>query len=201
MPAEGNAGVSKLAVSQQIARAIWGGLRERSTSAHRKMMVLRGFLASGLRLAHATTVGRLGPRPDKPLVLWDFERCSASRSVRETLTGSQKIVRHLYARYGAGPAPRLMITNPMRVLTGLPIRALIADRGGRAQPSQAPENRSSCTRSSPRPTAASRAPRSASSSCRTRCTTWPKARRGATRSSRARSGAGCAKGLPRRTAR
>lgn len=168
-----------LKVSRQVAWSIWGGVTDPGTSAARKVAVLGGFLASGLRLARATVIGKLGPRPEKRLVLWDFERCSASRSVREalstldldadvrpcplggtrfrpelegggvprlhdpntgeTLTGSQKIVRHLYAHYGVGRAPRVMIANPVRILTGLPIRFLTADRGSRAQPSRAPE--------------------------------------------------------------
>jgi glutathione S-transferase len=166
-------------VARQVAGAIWRGVVDPDTDASRKLMVLGGFFASGLRVARATVIGKLGPRPEKPMVLWDFERCSASRSVREalstldldadvrpcpvggtrfrpelegkgvprlhdpntgdTLSGSQAIVRHLYAKYGARPAPRLMISNPVRILTGLPIRVLTGDRGSRAQPSRAPE--------------------------------------------------------------
>lgn len=73
-------------VSRQVAGAIWGGLTDPQTTLDRKLDVLAGFLASGLRLAHATVVGRLGPRPKERLVLWDFERCSASRAVREALS-------------------------------------------------------------------------------------------------------------------
>jgi glutathione S-transferase len=79
-------GTSMMVVSQQVAGAIWRGVVDPNTSLDRKLGVLGGFLASGMRLAHATVIGKLGPRPEKMLVLWDFERCSASRAVREALS-------------------------------------------------------------------------------------------------------------------
>jgi glutathione S-transferase len=79
-------GTSLALVTQQVAGAIWRGVTDPGSSLDRKLNVLGGFLASGLRLAHATVIGKLGPRPEKRLVLWDFERCSASRAVREALT-------------------------------------------------------------------------------------------------------------------
>ncbi len=77
---------SALVVSQQVVVSIFKGLTDSQTSFRRKLNVMGGFIASGLRLSHATIVGRLGPRPRQPLVLWDFERCPWSRSVREALT-------------------------------------------------------------------------------------------------------------------
>jgi glutathione S-transferase len=177
--AEGNSRPGALAVSKQVVGAVWGGVVDPKTSFNRKTDVLAGFIASGLRLAHATVVGKLGPRPKERLVLWDFERCSASRAVREALTtldldaevrpcpmggtrfrgeleggkgvpqlrdpntgqtlkGSQTIVRHLYQHYGVGPGPLLLNREPVRLLTGMPIRFLTRI-GGRARPSQAPE--------------------------------------------------------------
>jgi glutathione S-transferase len=167
-----------LVVSQQVAASMWRGATDPTTDLKRKLMVMRGFIASGLRLARSTRIDKLGPRPKERFTLWDFERCSASRSVREALsmldldadvrpcpvggtrfrpelegggvprlkdpntgdliTGSQKIVRHLYKHYGVGSGPTVMIANPIRILTGLPIRALTADIGSRAQPSRAP---------------------------------------------------------------
>lgn len=169
---------SFLAVSRQVTGALWGGLTDAKTPLGHKAMVVRGFLSSGLRFATGTVIGRLGPRPVQRLTLWDFERCSASRSVREalstldldadvrpcprggtrfrpelesgkvpqlrdpnaqvTLVGSQTIVRHLYARYGAGPAPRLLIAEPVRIVTGVSIRLLSGDRGIHVRPSKAP---------------------------------------------------------------
>jgi hypothetical protein len=177
--ADGKSQVSMVMVGKQVAGAIWGGLTDPTTSFDRKAAVLGGFLASGMRLAHATVIGRLGPRPEKPLTLWDFERCSASRAVREalstldldaevrpcprggtrfrpeldgkgvprlhdantgeTLEGSQRIARHLYAHYGKGRAPGLLLAEPVRIFTGLSIRLLTGDRGSRARPSKAPE--------------------------------------------------------------
>lgn len=176
---EGKSRPGLVLVSKQIAGAIWGGVVDPKLSFNRKTDVLAGFLASGLRLAHATVVGKLGPRPEKRLVLWDFERCSASRAVREALTtldldaevrpcpmggtrfrgeleggrgvpqlhdpntnqtlaGSQTIVRHLYTHYGVGAGPLVLNREPVRLLTGIPIRFLTRI-GARARPSRAPE--------------------------------------------------------------
>lgn len=165
-------------VVRDITGAIVGGMTDRENSFGRKLLILGGFTASGLRLATATVVGRLGPRPEKRLTLWDFERCPHSRIVREalsvldldadirpcpkggtrfrpelegsrvprledpnaavTLSGAAAIVRHLYARYGAGQPPGLLNATPVRVATGLGMRLLTGGRGAHAQPSRAP---------------------------------------------------------------
>jgi glutathione S-transferase len=139
---------------------------DRETSASRKLLVLGGFLASGVRLATATSIGRLGPRPQQPLELWDNERSAPARSVREALSildldalvhpstavreprlldpnaggvqleGAQPIVRHLYDRYGARPAPRLLHAAPIRAVTGV-VMGLLTGRVS-PRPVQAP---------------------------------------------------------------
>jgi len=73
-------------VTSDIAHALAGGLTDSATPASRKVLVVGGFLASGLRLAAGTVIGELGPRPTQRLVLWDFERCPHSRPVREALS-------------------------------------------------------------------------------------------------------------------
>jgi glutathione S-transferase len=122
---------------------------DRETSASRKLQVLGGFIASGVRFATATSIGRLGPRPEQLLEMWDNERSAQARSVREALSlldldarvnpsvllreprlldpnaggveleGAEAIVRHLYEKYGARPAPRLLHAPPVRAATGL----------------------------------------------------------------------------------
>jgi glutathione S-transferase len=57
-----------------------------------------------------------------------------------TLSGSQAIVSHLYARYGAGSPPWVLNVTPVRIATGLLARALTNGRGGKARPSRAPEH-------------------------------------------------------------
>jgi glutathione S-transferase len=74
------------ALTRQITGALVSGLSDRETTASRKLLIAGGFLASGLRFAAGMTVSRLGPRPEKPLILWDFERCPHSRVVREALS-------------------------------------------------------------------------------------------------------------------
>lgn len=44
------------------------------------------YLASGFRLAAGLRVTELGPRPDEPLELYEFEACPFCRRVREALT-------------------------------------------------------------------------------------------------------------------
>lgn len=73
-------------VTGQVARAFVAGLVDRESSPGRKLLLTGGFTASALRLAAGMTVRRLGPRPERPLRLWDFERCPYSRLVRETLS-------------------------------------------------------------------------------------------------------------------
>ncbi len=70
----------------EIARSLFKGLFDARTPLSRRFLVARGFTSSGLRLAAGTSIGRLGPRPSQPLVLWDRERCAHSRIVREALS-------------------------------------------------------------------------------------------------------------------
>jgi glutathione S-transferase len=44
------------------------------------------YLASGFRGAYGLKVGKLGPRPEKTLELYEFEACPYCRKVREALT-------------------------------------------------------------------------------------------------------------------
>lgn len=77
---------SPLVVTGQVARALASTATDSSTSLSRKLALIGGFTGSGLRLAHGTVIGKLGARPEKPLRLWDFERCPHCRIVREALT-------------------------------------------------------------------------------------------------------------------
>ena len=70
----------------QIVRAISAGMFDPQLTTSRKLELVGGFTASGLRLAAGMSTGRLGPRPALPLKLWDFERCPFSRRVREALS-------------------------------------------------------------------------------------------------------------------
>lgn len=74
-----------LEVTRQITQAFFGNLTNRDASVGRKLYLLGAFTASGLRFASGMMVGRLGPRPAQPLVLWDFEACPHCRIVREAL--------------------------------------------------------------------------------------------------------------------
>jgi glutaredoxin len=148
----------------QVSTALARGMVDRETSASRKLLVLGGFLASGVRLATATSIGRLGPRPQQLLELWDNERSAQARSVREALSildldalvhpstalreprlkdpnagaaelvGAQPIVRHVYEKYGARPPPRLLHASPVRAVTG----AVMGLLTGRASPRPVP---------------------------------------------------------------
>ena len=73
-------------LTAQIARSFWSGLVDPDAPVSRKLRMLGGFGAATLRMAAGMTVGRLGPRPEKPMVLWDFERCPHCRIVREALS-------------------------------------------------------------------------------------------------------------------
>ncbi len=75
-----------LRTSREILGVLARGLVDPRNSLARRGRILGGFLASGVRLAAGTVVGRLGPRPELPMVLWDFERCPFSRAVRESLS-------------------------------------------------------------------------------------------------------------------
>lgn len=169
-------------IVRQVSGAIWGGLTSRDYSLGRKLEIVGGFTASGVRFARGMTVRKkqLGARPAKLMTLWEFERCPHSRIVREALSeldldvevhpcprqgtrfrpelvggkgvpqlrdpnvrdeplvGSSAIVSHLYANYGIGSPPRVLNLAPVRVLTGLSMRALTFGRGAFARPSRAP---------------------------------------------------------------
>lgn len=73
-------------IVREIATALWRGLNDSRVTPKRRWLILGGFIASGLRLAAGMTVGRMGARPSKRLVLWEFERCAHSRVVREALS-------------------------------------------------------------------------------------------------------------------
>lgn len=73
-------------LARQIARTLWDGVTDPGLPSSRKLLIVGGFTASGLRLAAGTTTVQLGPRPALPLRLWEFERCPYSRTVREALS-------------------------------------------------------------------------------------------------------------------
>lgn len=74
-------------LTREISGALVSGLTDRGTTLGRKAEIVGGFVASGLRLTAGMVVRpKLGPRPEKPMVLWDFERCVFSRYVRESLS-------------------------------------------------------------------------------------------------------------------
>jgi glutathione S-transferase len=52
----------------------------------RMLDVLTSFVASGVRLTNGVQVANVGPRPEQPLVLYEFEGCPYCRKVREALT-------------------------------------------------------------------------------------------------------------------
>lgn len=168
-----------LSMATDTTKALSRTVVDSQTNLGRKLMLVGGFTASGFRLARGIAIDPLGPRPEKLLRLWDFERCPHSRIVREalccldldaevrpcpkggsrfrtelegggvprledpntgeTLTGSSRIVAHLYAKYGAGRPPLLLNATPVRVMTGLAARFVTAGRGAVARPSRAPE--------------------------------------------------------------
>jgi glutathione S-transferase len=53
---------------------------------NRVLNITTSVLATVARLGYAERVGPLGPRPEKPLELYDFEACPFCRKVREALT-------------------------------------------------------------------------------------------------------------------
>lgn len=75
-------------IVRQVSGAIWNGVTSSENSFVRKLEILGGFTASGVRFARGMTVRRkqVGARPEKLLTLWDFERCPHSRIVREALS-------------------------------------------------------------------------------------------------------------------
>lgn len=170
-------------IVRQVSGAIWRGLTSSENSVGRKFAILGGFSASGVRFAAGMTVRKkaLGPRPEKLLLLWDFERCPHSRIVREALSeldldvevrpcprggtrfrpelkggkgvpqlkdpnvgdevivGSTAIVKHLYAKYAVVGPPAVLNVTPVRIASGLLMRAMTGGRGAMARPSRAPE--------------------------------------------------------------
>jgi glutathione S-transferase len=163
-------------VTREVSNAVVSAVVDRETTLGRKLLLLGGFTGSGLRLAAGTVVTRLGPRPQEPMTLWDFERCPHSRLVREalsaldldahvrpcprggtrfrpeldggrvprlkdpnahlTIVGSRDIVKHLYARYGAGKPPGFLHLPVFTIATGLAMRLLTGQRGGDVRPSK-----------------------------------------------------------------
>ncbi len=77
---------STMRVVKDVSLALARGLADPRIPHSRRWAILGGFAASGLRLAAGMAVGKLGPRPEQRLVLWDFERCPYSRFVREALS-------------------------------------------------------------------------------------------------------------------
>jgi len=53
---------------------------------NRALDVTTSILATLARLGHGAAVGALGPRPEKPLELYEFEGCPFCRKVREALS-------------------------------------------------------------------------------------------------------------------
>ena len=53
---------------------------------NRSLDVASSFFATLVRLPVGMTVGELGPRPEQPLELYEFEACPYCRKVREALT-------------------------------------------------------------------------------------------------------------------
>ncbi|MDX2011862.1 MAG: glutathione S-transferase N-terminal domain-containing protein [Myxococcaceae bacterium] len=74
-------------VTLDTTRALGQTVTDPSTTLGRKLLLLGGFTASGVRFARGTVVEPLGPRPARPVRLWDLERCPHSRIVREALSG------------------------------------------------------------------------------------------------------------------
>jgi hypothetical protein len=57
---------------------------------NRVVDVTTSFLATAARLGYAERVGTFGPRPSKPLELYEFEGCPFCRKVREALRACLK---------------------------------------------------------------------------------------------------------------
>ena len=53
---------------------------------NRALDVTTSLLATLARFGHGAAIGRLGPRPAKPLELYEFEACPFCRKVREALS-------------------------------------------------------------------------------------------------------------------
>lgn len=83
---------------------------------NRILDVTTSILATAARLAYGERTGKLGPRPERPLILYDYEACPFCRKVREALT-----VLDLEAEIY--PCPR----------GGPRFRPWVAEHGGKAQ--------------------------------------------------------------------
>ena len=79
----------------------------------RVFSVATAHLSAGLRLGAGLFVGELGPRPDQPIELYDYEACPFCRRVREAVTA-------LDLRAVIYPCPR-----------GGGFRDVVRERGGR----------------------------------------------------------------------
>jgi len=90
----------------------------------RALDVASSLLTSVVRLGSGHDVGPLGPRPEKPLVLYEFEGCPFCRKVREALTvldleaeirpcpkGGHRFRDELVARGGRAQFPYLVDEN------------------------------------------------------------------------------------------
>jgi len=90
----------------------------------RVLDVTTSVLASVIRLGSGHDVGELGPRPEKPLILYEFEGCPYCRKVREALTvldlsaeirpcpkGGRRFRDELVARGGKAQFPYLVDEN------------------------------------------------------------------------------------------
>ncbi len=53
---------------------------------NRSLDIATSYLATLVRVPAGLAVGRLGPRPERPLVVYEFEACPFCRKVREALT-------------------------------------------------------------------------------------------------------------------
>jgi glutathione S-transferase len=70
----------------RIAGVLWRGVVDPKNDLRRKIAIICSFTASGTRLASGMRVGQLGPRPEKALLLYDFEACPFCRRVREAIS-------------------------------------------------------------------------------------------------------------------
>jgi glutathione S-transferase len=150
---------------------------------NRALDVMTSFLASLARAGQGAFVGSLGPRPAKPLELYEFEACPFCRKAREALsvldleavvypcpkrgprfraevrrrggkeqfpylvdpnTGaemyeSDDIVRYLFEKYGAGPAPLALRLGPLTDASAMAASAARPGSGVTYRPSDPPE--------------------------------------------------------------
>jgi glutathione S-transferase len=150
---------------------------------NRALDVMTSFLASLARGGQGAVVGSLGPRPAKPLEIYEFEACPFCRKAREALsvldleavvypcpkrgprfraevkrrggkeqfpylvdpnTGaemyeSDDIVRYLFEKYGAGPAPLALRLGLLTDASAMAASAARPGSGVTYRPSDPPE--------------------------------------------------------------